>query len=178
MDYFLPRDVDLQVFGSVERVAMGILQPFFQGQPVHVTSLFEEGMPTPVVIARNDAKVGANTVYRADARFTRPALLSIDTITDGLNADDDGAALQEACRIAIFEAWRKQIVIPGQGYIAKVENSNMASRKSDWATSTGPVQYASLPRGAMRYESNYRLTLAPDPNQEANDNPFVRKLTL
>lgn len=173
----IPRDVTLPVFGSVERIVMGVLQPFFEGQAVTVTPLFEEGMTAPVVVARNEA-VASGTHYRQDIRFIRPALLSIDTITAGVNADDDGSALQEACRIAIFEAWRNQIVIPGQGYIARVENSVMASRKSDWATSTGPVQYASLPRGAMRYESNYRLLLAPDPNQAANDNPFVRKNTL
>lgn len=170
----LPRTTNLPAFGSVERLALGIFEPFFEGMGVGVSPLFEDGMALPVVVARNDPGSGSAPAYRADFRFLRPVLLSVDTITSGINADDDAAQLQEACRIALQEAWEQQIVVPGVGYISRFENSLMGSRKSDWATATGPVQYASLPRGAVRYETNYRLLLRPDQDQANVENPYVR----
>lgn len=171
----LPQETNLPVFGSLERLALGIFDPFFEGMGVTVTPLFQEGMTLPVVMARNDTASGSTGAYRSDFRFLRPVVLSVDTITAGINADDEASQLQEACRIALQEAWEKQITVPGVGYISKIENSTMASRKSDWATSTGPVQYASLPRGAMRYESNYRLLIRPDQDQANVENPYVRR---
>lgn len=170
----MPRTTNLPIFGSLERLMLGIFEPYFEGTDVNVTPLFEEGMALPCVVARNDPAAGSARAFRADFRFLRPAILSVDTITTGINADDDAAILQEACRIAMQEAWEQQIVVPGVGYIAKIENSTSASRKSDWATSTGPVQYASLPRGATRYEANYRLLVRPDQDQANVDNPYVR----
>lgn len=175
MNPITPRGVSLPVFGHVEDIARAILIPFFEGMGVYVATVFEEGMPLPVVVARQERRSGTSTHFVADNRFLMPALLSIDTLTTGLDADQDGADLQEAARIAIHEAWQAQVVIPGAGYIAQIENSTKPSRVSDWATSTGPVQYASLPRQVIRYEANYRLLMRPDPNQANVTNPFVRQ---
>jgi hypothetical protein len=172
------RDVTLPVFGPVEDLALGILKPFFEGTGVNVQATFTEDMHLPIIVARQDRKSGGSTHYADDARFMKPALLSVDTITGGPNADEDGAHLQEAVRIALHEAWFKQIVVPGVGYIAKIENSGNASRTSDWATSTGVVQYASLPKGAIRYDNTFRLYLRPDNDQTRTINPFVRKVNL
>jgi hypothetical protein len=170
------REVNLPVFGPVEDLALGILRPFFEGTGVTVYATFTEGMSTPAVIARQDRKSGQSVHYSSDARFIQPALLSVDTITTGINADQEGAQLQEAVRIALLEAQRNQIVVPGVGYISVIENAGNASRTSDWATSTGVVQYASLPKGAIRYDNTFRLYLRPDNDQSRTTNPYVRKV--
>jgi hypothetical protein len=33
------------------------------------------------------------------------------------------------------------------------------TRQSDWATSSGPVQYADLPSGFYRYQTNYTVKM-------------------
>ena len=166
----------LPVFGPIEDLALGILRPYFEGTDVHVASTFVEGLPLPVVVARQDKKSGSMTHFSRDARFMRTALLSIDTICEGVDADQDASYLQEAVTHAIIQAWKNQTVVPGVGYISQIENIGNASRASDWATSTGVVQYASLPQGAVRYDSTMRLYIRPDRNQDlAKDiNPFVR----
>lgn len=168
------RRVSIPVFGHVEDLMLGLLRPFFEGQDVYIASVFEEGMPLPVIVGRQDRKSGAVSHFVSDNRFLMPALLSVDTITGGPDADQDGADLQEAVRICIHEAWLNQTVVPGVGYLSAIENSTKPARVADWATSTGAVQYAQLPRGAVRYESNYRLILRPDSNQANVTNPFVR----
>lgn len=173
-DYGTPRQVTFPIYGSVEDLMLGILRPFFEGTGVNILSYLEEDMPLPAVIARQDRKSGAVSHFTDDPRFLMPALLAVDTIAGGMNADQDSADLQEAVRHAIFDAHYRQIVIPGVGYISHISHTTKASRVSDWATSTGVVQYASLPKGAVRYESNYRLILRPDQNQANTTNPFIR----
>ena len=168
------RQVSIPVFGHLEDYMKAILLEFFTGQDVYVSSVFEESMPLPVVVARQDRKTGSVNHFVKDNRFLMPALLSVDTITGGIDADTDGANLQEAVRIALHEAWLDQVVVPGVGYVAVIENATKPARVSDWATATSVVQYASLPKGAVRYESNYRLIMRPDPDQSNVDNPFVR----
>lgn len=172
----IARRVSMPVFGHLEDIMRGILIPFFQGQNVYVATVFEDGLPLPCVVARQERRSGAATHFVSDNRFLMPALLSVDTLTTGLDADQDGADLQEAVRIAIHEAWHHQTIIPGAGYIARIENSTKPSRVSDWATSSGPVQYASLPKHVLRYESNYRLLMRPDQDQTHVTNPFVRQV--
>lgn len=164
----------MPVFGHVEDLVPTLLRNFFEGQGANVVSAFETGMPLPIIVARQDRSSGMPPGYLGDARFMMPALLSVDTITQGPDADLEGADLQEAVRIALHEAWHDQLVIPGAGYIGRIENSSKPSRVSDWATAQGPVQYSSLPQGALRYEANYRLLLRPDNNQANTTNPYVR----
>lgn len=170
-------DIQYPVHGLVEDLALGILRPYFEGTGVTVATSFTEGIKLPLVMARQDKKSGKATVYSADPRFSRAALLSIDTICQGIDADERAGHLQEAVTRAIFEAQAKQITVPGVGYISRIENMGVASRASDWATSTGVVQYASLPQGAVRYDNTVRLHIRPDRNQSLarQDNPFLRK---
>lgn len=170
------KSLDTPVFGLVEDLMLGILRPAFAGTNVTVASTFTEGMGVPAVIARQDKKSGNAVIYSGDARFLRPALLSIDAICTGPDADQDAGMLQEAVTQIIMRAQREQTVVPGVGYISAIENVGNAARSSDWATSTGVVQYASLPQGAVRYDSTMRLYIRPDTNQSLvrSENPFLR----
>lgn len=163
---------NIPIFGSADELMLGILRPFFEGQGVHVGTLFASGLEPPAVIVRRERRSGDVNLRVTDDRFLQPSIVSVNTLTSGLDADEIGEELQEACRIAIRQAVLDQTVVPGAGHISLMQNSTMPSRVSDWATSTGAVQYASLPKGWVRYESVYLLILSP-PKHGTTTNRFV-----
>jgi hypothetical protein len=161
--------ITIPVFGSTDALLMRIFRDFFAGQDIQIGTLFVEDMRTPAIIARRERRSGNGEARNADDRFVEPAVVSINTLTSGLEAEADGAALQEMCRIALRQAQLEQKYFPGLGHISKIENSTSASRVSDWATSTGVVQYATLPKGVARYESVFRLLIRPPVTGSVNN---------
>lgn len=162
----------IPTFGSVDDLMLGIFRAFFEGKGVHVGSLFSSALEPPMVIVRRERRSGTASVDSDDDRFIQPAIVSVNTITSGPDADQLGEELQEACRIAIREAQQNQVVVPGSGSISAITNSIEPSRVSDWATSTGVVQYAALPKGHTRYESVYRILIRP-PEQSTVSNRYI-----
>ncbi|WP_159702661.1 hypothetical protein [Arthrobacter sp. 18067] len=160
------------VFGPVDDLMLGVFRRFFEGQDVHVGTLFTVDLEPPMVIARRERKSGTLAAKTPDERFLLPAVVSVNTIVSGVDADQMGDQLQEACRHALRTAQQEQWMIPDAGVINKIENSTGATRVNDWATSTGVVQYASLPKGWVRHESIYRLLIRP-PAQSTITNPFI-----
>lgn len=162
----------IPIFGSADELMLGILRPFFEGQGVHIGTLFASALEPPIIIVRRERRSGAQAFDSQDDRFIQSALVSINTITAGVDADEIAEELQEACRIAIRQAVINQTVVPGAGHITRLDNAVLPSRVSDWATSTGVVQYASLPKGWVRYESVYKLLISP-PDQALANNRFI-----
>lgn len=161
--------LNLPVFGSTNRLVMAVFRDFFEGQAIHIGTLFVEGIDTPAIIARRERRSGNGERGSGDDRFMEPAIVSINTLTSGLEAETEGEELQEMCRIALRQAQLEQKVYPGVGHISKIENSTAASRVSDWATSTGIVQYATLPKGVIRMESVFRLLIRPPVSGSVNN---------
>ena len=163
----------IPTFGSVDGLMLAIMRDFFVESPnVHIGSLYSAGLNPPMVIVRRERRSGTPSIDSTDDRYIQAAIVSVNTITEGADADELGEQLQEACRIAIREAQQNQKVVPGFGVISKITNSVEPSRVADWATSTGQVQYASLPKNWVRYESVYRLLIRP-PDQALVHNPFM-----
>jgi hypothetical protein len=160
------------VFGSVDDLMIALLKDFFDGQDIHIGTLYASALEPPIIIARRERRSGQASIDSTDDRFIQSAIISINTITSGPDADQIGEELQEACRIAIREAQQNQTVFPGLGSISSITNSIEPSRVADWATSTGQVQYASLPKGWTRFESVYRL-LIRSPHTTPVSNRFV-----
>jgi hypothetical protein len=148
------------------------LQDFFQGQGIHIGTLFSEELNPPMIIARAERRSGSVSDVVSDDRFLHPVIVSVSTITDGVDADEMGEELQEAVRVALRQAHLQQTVVPNGGSIARITNASMPVRVSDYATSTGIVQYASLPAGQVRYESVWRLILRSPP-QSTITNRFL-----
>lgn len=165
-------DPNLPVFGAAEDLLLGIFREYFQGKDVTVTSEFSEGLALPAVVARADRRSGTTSFQTKDARFLRPVIISVSTIASGADADLLASQLSEATKLALLQAQLTQQVVPNAGYISYIENSTPPTRVSDWQTSTAVVQYASLPKGATRYEAVYRLMIRP-PEQITINNPFV-----
>lgn len=167
----MTRAGDTPYFGSVDELVREVLKNFFIGQDVHVYTTFSENMQTPAVVARRDRRSGTLALASRDDRFMESAIVSISTVTNGPDADDEGEELAEMCRHALRWAQQMQVSVPGSGSIAVIQVSTHPSRVTDWQTSNGPVQYASLPKNAVRYELIVRLLVRP-PDQGTITNRF------
>ena len=166
-------------FGPVHRLGVRVIRDWFagiehDGRPVTVGTRIPSDMSEaiPFVMVRSDRRSGKETTRSRDERFLKASLLSIETFTTVVNAENDGYDLQESCRLALWNAWHEQISIPDGGSIAHIVSSSEAALVSDYATSTGVVQYASLPKNAARTEAIYQLFLRP-PVQDTIVNPFI-----
>lgn len=162
---------EVPIFGSVDELVRKIFEDFFAGQDVHIYSGYSENMQTPAIVARRERRSGTLALHSRDDRFMQPAILMVSTITNGIDADEEGEELQEMCRYALRQAQIRQTSYPNCGHIAVMEASTHPSKVSDWQTSTSVVQYASLPKGAVRYESIFRLLVRP-PAQSTITNRF------
>lgn len=158
--------------GSVDELLLGILRPAFEPQGVTVRTQWTQGLAPPIILARRERRSGTVSNRVKDERFLEPAIVAIETITDGVDADEVGEELQEAVRAVLREAHLNQTVIPNGGAINRMEISSLPSRVSDWATSTGVVQYAQLPDGQVRYESILRILVRP-PHPSTITNRFL-----
>jgi len=164
-------EVFVPTFGSPVDLILAVLEPL-KAKGVHIYPAFEDNMMTPCVVPLFSRRNGQTGFAGHDGVHTRVALLELNTITEGPDADDEADKLQEACRKLIYEAWLNQVEVPGAGVINRISNSTIATQVSDWQTSTGVVQYANLPAGAQRFEAVYRLLLRP-PRRVLPENPFI-----
>lgn len=154
-DLDLPASVlALVELSPIEDIALAILRDGLVDVPSF--SLIPEAPPSLFVLVRRDAAFGG---WEADQRFTDFGRIRIDTFTADPDGDEKGALLSEAVRVVMREAWLSHKHIPGRGYITRIDMTAEPSRKTDWATSSGPVQFADLPTGFWRYESKYALRI-------------------
>ena len=141
-------------FSPVEDIALAILRAALPG--VEVNSLIRHDQAFPFVLVRGGDALGE---WRGDHRFLDSAQLLVHTFASDPDGDEDAALLAEAVRVALRDAWRAQTIVPGRGHITGFDMVSKPRRVTDWATATGPVQYADLPAGTHRYEVRFGLTI-------------------
>ncbi|WP_432006307.1 hypothetical protein [Streptomyces parvus] len=151
----LPPEIKaLAELSPVEDLMLAVLR---QGLPgIQVRSLIAKNQTFPLVIARRDPSFG---IWGGDTRFLDAARVGVNVLCEDPDGDQDAAILSEAVRVVLRDAWLKQAVFPGLGHITRVQLASAPRRQTDWATSTGPVQYADLPTGVWRYESTYDIEI-------------------
>lgn len=176
----------LPEFGSSEDLLLRILRDYFYGDPYqedphegdlhapHIHTLLPEDAEFPLLLVRRDRRSGSQTLDTKDQRHSLSAVATFETLCQGLDADGDNALLQEAVRLCILGAVADQAGWPDLGYLNQVNIWSQPARVSDYATSTGVVQYASLPSGVVRYESIYQFIMRPV-KQGMTENPFIRR---
>lgn len=103
-----------------------------------------------IVLARRSDPHGP---WDGDDRFIDNAGLTVHVYAGGIDADERAALVSEAVRVALRDAWMNPVYYPGLGQLKKVHQYQAPLRKTDWMPSQGPVQYADLPHGWVRYES-------------------------
>jgi len=155
------------VFGDAEALVLVCLVNHFAlvekagGPYVQVVSTYQQNIQPPAVLAINTRRTGLDAYGNNDEMFMRSAVMEINTFTDGADAETDGVNLQESVKQALVRAHLKQIHYPGLGIINHISSPLTATRQTDWATATGPVQYSKLPEGAVRYEARYKMIIRP-----------------
>ncbi|OKI45111.1 hypothetical protein [Micromonospora sp. CB01531] len=138
----------------VEDLLLPILREGLPGVPVQ--SLIADDQTFPLVLPRRVPHFGE---WAADQRFTDQADVIIHCFAQDPNGDEDAAILSEAVRVVLRDAWLNQKSVPGRGHLIRVDMTSAPRRATDWATATGPVQYADLPTGVWRYETAYRIDI-------------------
>jgi hypothetical protein len=151
----------LAELSPVEDVLLYVLRRGLPG--VTVQSLIEIDQDWPLVLVRRLPQFGE---WSGDDRFTDLADIAVQCFVEDPDGDRDAALLAEAVRVVLRNAWFENTIVPGRGHISKIKMTSAPRRATDWATATGPVQYADLPTGVTRYESQYRVSIrkAATPN--------------
>ncbi|MGW2539682.1 hypothetical protein ACWC5I_02105 [Kitasatospora sp. NPDC001574] len=144
----------LAELSAVEDLLLAVLREGLPG--IRVQSLISRHQEFPLVLVRRDPTWGE---WQGDTRFTDAARLAIHTFAPDPDGDQDAAILGEAVRVVLRNAWLSQRVYPRLGHIIRVDMNSAPRRAADWATATGPVQYADLPTGVTRYESIYDIQI-------------------
>lgn len=137
----------------VEDVLLAILRESMPPE-VPVFSLIPEELPDNFVLVRRLAGLGE---WDGDPRFTDTGRFLIHTFTQDPDGDYKGAILSEAVRVIMRNAWMNKWHRADLGSVIEIRMVSEPSRKSDFTTSSGPVQYADLPIALWRYESTYSL---------------------
>lgn len=168
------------VFDDVELLTKRVLVDHFAlvekagGPYVQVVSSYQPSMQTPLVLAINTRRTGLDAYGNNDEMFLRSAIMEINTITDGPDAETDGIQIQESVKQALMIAQQRQVHYPTLGILNRVSSPLTATRQTDWATSTGPVQYSKLPEGAVRYEARYKFIVRPPYEHNNKFLPFTK----
>lgn len=142
----------LAELSPVEDVLLFVLRRGLPG--ISVQSLIWIDQTFPMVLVRRSPSFGE---WAGDTRFLDSADVLVHTFAQDPDGDEDAAILAEAVRVVLRDAWLNHLVIPGRGHLTRVEMTSAPRRVTDWATATGPVQYADLPTGVWRYETLYRI---------------------
>lgn len=138
----------------VEDLLLAVLRDALPG--MRVQSLISMDQSFPLVLVRRDPGFGP---WQGDARFTDSARVAVHAFAADPDGDEDAAILSEAVRVALRDAWLRNVVVPGRGHFTRVDMAAGPRRVTDWATATGPVQYADLPTGVHRYEATYDIEI-------------------
>jgi hypothetical protein len=142
----------------VEDLMLALLRDQLPG--VQVGSLIAARQQFPFVLIRRDPNFGE---WSGDPRFLDAALVVVNAFCEDPNGDEDAAILSEAVRVVIRDSVNR--VVAGRGHITKQNLNSAPRRASDWATATGPVQYADLPTGVRRYEAKYEIEIRKPRNR-------------
>jgi len=144
----------LAELSPIEDVLLPILREGLPG--IQVNTLIAKSQSFPLVLVRRAATLGE---WSGDPRFTDAATVAVHTFCEDPNGDEDAAILAEAVRVVLRNALFDHKVVPGRGHITGLTMSAAPRRVTDWATATGPVQYADLPTGVYRWETQYDVTV-------------------
>lgn len=144
--------IELAEFSPVEDLVLAILRADLPDVPSY--SLIPNETPDFFVLTRRVPMLGD---WGGDERFVDAGRFIIHAFTSDPDGDEKGAILSEAVRVVMRNAGRERRSIPGKGSITELRLIAEPTRKTDWATSSGPVQFADLPTGYWRYESTYQI---------------------
>jgi hypothetical protein len=152
--------VDELQFQPAVQLFKVILEPLVD--PIKVISSISEHPPLPFILIRRRDDVGN---WHGDPRgLIDVAHMVVHVYSNGHNGVNGEAAcyvLSDFIRKKLYEASQAQYYDGDLGALSRLRVLNSPSRETDWATSSGPVQYADLPAGTWRYETHYEARIRP-----------------
>ena len=155
--YDLPASVEAAIeLSPIEDIALGIIRTYLPDIPCY-SLIPKEATENAFILVRRSFAFGE---WQGDPRgFIDTARVEVHVYAQDPYGDARGALISEAVRTAFRDAHLDNLHIPGRGWVVRTKMVGEPSRKSDWATSAGPVQYADLPDGFWRYESKFFITV-------------------
>lgn len=147
---------ELAEFSPVEDVLLALLRAKLPAE-VKVQSVIEDNQTFPMVMARRAPTFTG--FWTGDDRVLDQADIDIHCFAADPDGDEDAAVLAEAVRVILRDAGRTNFEAPGKGWVRSVRMTSAPRRVPDWATATGPVQYADLPTGVHRYEAKFSIAV-------------------
>lgn len=140
-------------FAPVEDVVLPLVRDALPG--LRIFSEVPEPELFPYAVVRT---AHTERFWSGDDRFVDWAGISVHVFASDPDGERKAAIISDAIRVALRDAWLEQRTTE-HGWICAYRMINRPSRRSDWATATGPVQYADLPTGTQRYESMFWLQI-------------------
>lgn len=128
---------------------------------IEVVTQIRKNQTFPVILAR---RLPTFYFFSGDERFLEQADVAIHVFAVDPDGDRDAAIISEAVRVALRDASFNNWGTPDLGWVKEFICLSPARRLSDWATASGPVQFADLPSNTWRYEGRYRLTIRKPKN--------------
>ena len=152
----LPAEITTRVeLHPVEDIMLRVLRGALPASPIYSMIPFDQTrLGDYFILVRRLPGWG---IWDGDDRFVDFAGVGVHVFTKDPNADEKAALISEAVRVAIRDAVRSNTYFPDLGALKKVRMDEEPVRRTDWATSSGPVQFADLPSGYQRYEARYSL---------------------
>lgn len=151
----LPDSVKTRIeLSPMEDIFLHILRREFPDLPIY--SLIPPEVQFPFVLIGRRAPLEN---WGGHPKFTDQGRLLVSVFTDDPNGIEKGQLISDAIRVALREAWLNHEYIPGLGSIIRIDLKSEPSRSPDWATSSGPVQFADLPNAVHRYEATYSVRI-------------------
>lgn len=123
---------------------------------IEIATTVRANQTFPLILAR---RLPTFLDFPSDERFITSVDLAVHVFAEDPDGDRDAAIISEACRVVLRDAWLNNFTDPALGSVHFFDVLSPARRATDWATASGPVQYADLPAGVWRYEARYRLVV-------------------
>ncbi|MFC3504453.1 hypothetical protein ACFOOK_26275 [Micromonospora krabiensis] len=128
---------------------------------IEVVTQIRKNQTFPVVLVR---RLPTFYFFEGDERFLEQADVAVHAFASDPDGDRDAAIISDAVRVALRDAWLNGWGNADIGWLRGFQTLSPARRQPDWATASGPVQYADLPSNTWRYEGRYRLTVRKPTN--------------
>lgn len=100
-------------------------------------------------------------LYEGERPHFDAADFAVHIYAEDPDGDEKAALLGDAVLDVANEAFLKHWRFPGLGSVNSLVCTQKPTRVTDWATSSGPVQYADLPTGDWRYEARFTIRINP-----------------
>lgn len=107
------------------------------------------------VLVRRYASRG---VFSGQDRFLETGGIQVHVFAHGPDAEQRCELVSEAVRVVLRDAVLAGRYYPGLGCVTRVWLDDEPLAEADWATASGPVQYADLPSGWRRFETRFQVT--------------------